>query len=81
MGGTSLVTKGMLGPIEGDVVQHHVVLPLKADYLVQDMDVSLPNEIRAEIEMPNEIFVLTETMQLESEVEVPELNVEIELEC
>jgi len=80
MGGTTLVSKGILGPIEGSVVFHETELPLLVDAQVSDMSVDLPDVIIAEAYLPHEVTAEVETFPLGVEVEVPLLDVNAELE-
>ena len=81
MGGTTLVSNGYLGPIEGDVVLREIELPLEVDAQVSDMSVVTVDEIIADATLPDEIIadaVLTE--ELEVILNVPCLDVEARLE-
>jgi hypothetical protein len=80
MGGISLVTKGVLGPIEGDVIQHRVCLPLEVDKEINEMALQLPDEIVTDIELPDLIMAEVDMFGLEVEIQVPLLDVTAELE-
>lgn len=80
MGGISLVTKGILGPIEGDVVYHQTELPLTVDAQVDDMTLELDEGIFADVNLPDEITAESVIEELETDVSVPLLDVTIEIE-
>ena len=80
MGGTTLVTKGILGPIEGDVSYHETILPLIVDAQVVEMSIVLPTEVIVETSLPDAVTAEIEIAELELEVSIPLLDVTAELE-
>lgn len=79
MGGTSLVTKGILGPIEGSVIIRSVTLPLEVDYVVNDLMVELDEDIYAEAVLPDELEAVVEFEGMDVETDFPALDVEAEV--
>jgi hypothetical protein len=80
MGATSLVTKGILGPIEGDVIVYQVGMPLEAEGVVTNMGVTLPEEVLTDTSLPDAIMAEAEMQELEVEIQVPLLEATMELE-
>jgi len=80
MGGTSLISKGILSPIEGDVTNHYTELPLTVEYEVNEMSIVLPDEILVDAGLPDEITTDILLHDLTVEIEVPLLETDIRLE-
>ena len=80
MGGTSLVTKGILGPIEGNVNLYNTELPLTVEAVVSDMSIIINDEIMAEASLPDEITTETSLELLEANIQIPSLEVDARLE-
>ena len=80
MGGTTLVTKGILGPIEGDVNVYQTELPLYVEAVVNEMAIVIPDEIYAEASLPDEITTETSLELLETSIQIPSLEVDVRLE-
>jgi hypothetical protein len=79
MGGTSLVTKGILGPIEGDVNFHTVQLPLRIDAVKTEMSILLPDEIKAETNLPDDVKSDIHIESLLTVASIPALDVTAEI--
>lgn len=79
MGGTTLVTKGILGPIEGDILNRTIELPLEVEYQVNEMMIALPDEILAEAELPDSVEAEVSLNEMDVEADFAELDVEIEV--
>jgi hypothetical protein len=80
MGGTTLVTKGILSPIEGDVIQHIPTLPLDVKAQVVERSLLLPTEILVQTGLPNAIGATIAFEELGVKIEVPKLDITIGLE-
>jgi len=80
MGGTSLITKGILGPIEGDVNLYQTELPLTVDARIKEMSLVVPTEIVAQASLPDEVTTETSLDLLETNVQVPSLDVDVRME-
>ena len=79
MGATSLISKGILSPIEGDVVFHRTELPLNIEAVKTEMSITLPDEIIAESNLPDEVLTDTVIEGLTTEIEIPLLDVKTEI--
>jgi len=80
MGGTTLISKGILSPMEGDVVFHETELPLEVEYVVGELDVEIPDVLTTDVLLPDEVYADTSMELLEVFVVVPSLDITAELE-
>jgi len=76
MGGTSLVTKGILGPIEGDVLTSIIGMPIVADVTNTEARVETRRDIHKVTTTPDIQEVEAIAKPLETEVTIPALEVE-----
>lgn len=80
MGGTTLVTKGILGPIEGDVNTSIIGLPIEAEVTPMEVRVETRRDIHKVTTTPDIQEVEAITRPLETDISVQELEVEARIE-
>jgi len=80
MGGTTLVTKGILGPIEGDLLERQTELPLNVDAQVIEHTLEMPEQVSVQAGLPNALSADIELYELDVLIEVPKLDINMELE-
>ena len=80
MGAITLVSKGILSPLEGDIVLRTTYLPLDVDVQVSELLATVPDEIITEVAMPDEIFAdIVIGDELEVEINLPSLEAVVEV--
>jgi hypothetical protein len=78
MSALPILTRGLITPPTS--VEYNVVLPLDVTAQTTEMAVTMPDEIEVAVSLPDDIEVEAVLAELETTIDVPELEVSIELE-
>jgi len=80
MGGTTLITKGILGPIEGDVKTSIIGLPIIAEVTPMEVGVETHRDVHEVTQTPDIQEVEAIIRPLDTDISVQGLEVEARIE-